>query len=213
MYERCGFNDNVALMIAALLQRIPRRPLDTSTTRRHDDPAEEGEQGTLEGALPDPIFKVTMGGEEEGHQGSFVMLASRNTNDENYGRFPLDNPSTSLCWVSAGPRPSRGRRARDSRGSFTGPHLQSHKWGGRGRTPRKLRDACLKRHSRREHRPISPQQPLDDPLLCLCRARSQQRRASKRLSREIQYMVGVVVTLYSSLKKCMNDVDSMIMSH
>ena len=67
MYERCGFNDNVALMIAALLQRIPRRPLDTSTARRHDDPAEEGEQGTLEGALPDPIFKVTMGGEEEGH--------------------------------------------------------------------------------------------------------------------------------------------------
>ena len=95
MYERCGFNDNVALMIAAVLQRIPRRPLDTSTTRRHD-PAEEGEQGTLEGALPDPIFKVTNGGEEEGHQGSFVMLASRDTQDENNGRFPLDDPSTIL---------------------------------------------------------------------------------------------------------------------
>ena len=26
-------------------------------------PGEEGEQGTLKGALPDPILKVTMGGE------------------------------------------------------------------------------------------------------------------------------------------------------
>ena len=73
-----------------------------------------------------------MGGEEEGHQGSFVMLASRDTQDENNGRFLLDDPSTILC--------------------------------------------------------------LD------CQALAQQRRASKGLSREIQYMVGVELTLHRLLK-------------
>ena len=73
-----------------------------------------------------------MGGEKDCHQGSFLVLASRDTQDENNGRFPLDDPSTILC-----------------------------------------RD---------------------------CRAIAQQRSASKGLSREIQYMVGVVLTLYSLLK-------------
>ena len=51
----------------------------------------------LEGALPDSILKVTMGGEKDQYQGSFVVLASIDTQDENNGRFPLDDPSTILC--------------------------------------------------------------------------------------------------------------------
>jgi len=73
-----------------------------------------------------------MGGKKDCHQGSFVVLASRDTQDENNGRFPLDDPSTILC----------------------------------------------------------PD----------CRAIAQQRRASKGLSREIQYMVAVVLTFYRLLK-------------
>ena len=61
-----------------------------------------------------------------------MVLASRDTQDENNGRFPLQVVEASLCWD--------------------------------------------------------------------CRALAQQRRASKGLSREIQYMVGVVLTLYSLLK-------------
>ena len=56
-------------------------------------------------------------------------------------------------------------------------------------------------------------QVVEASLCCDCRDLAQQTRASKGLSREIQHMVCVVLTLYSLLKKCMNDVDSMIMSH
>ena len=42
------------------------RPLDHSSSPSPGQvPAQEGEQGTLEGALPDSILKVTMGGEKD----------------------------------------------------------------------------------------------------------------------------------------------------
>ena len=65
---------------------------------------------------PHPQSQHGQGG--GGHQGSFMVLASRDTQDDNNGRFPLQVVEACSCWASAGPGPSRGGRARDSRMRF-----------------------------------------------------------------------------------------------
>ena len=119
------------------------RPLDHSSSPSPGQvPGQEGEQGTLEGALPDSILKVTMAGRRTDTNKLRCACLKRHSGREQWQispQRPLDDPLPGL--PSA--RPAEEGEQGTLKGALPDPILKITMGGGGRRTDTKEASWCL----------------------------------------------------------------------